>query len=397
MTTTSRFVRCAFASVFVVGIGSGGMVLADDVIGDPNNGYGPNDRPAFLLVSISDTFDIPAVPLLEGGAEDIESVRDAIAAGAAEAGSPLVRVTVGTYVAGTNFKTTRFSGLSPITIDLAPAPPDPADPDHPTNFDENQFTILGSFKTLDPDDTIHMMTPYPGGVTSAAELAFFNASVFFDDLEGGLSLFPTTLEAALFVYDHQGADTGATLQEIVDTMFDVPTGSPLEMVCHSPCEAEGTLFPHSGDDDGNPFFSVFDPTGTVNLAICVPVDVDIKPDTTLNSINVGHNGDLPVAVLTTDDFNAVDELDPETFVAVLREEDGHLVAGSEVYADHWAEEDVDDDGDLDVILHFSVPDLVAGDDAPLNEDSEVMDFLGLTYDGQCVVGSDSVRTVGHTH
>jgi hypothetical protein len=388
MVRAAGFVRFAFVSLFVVGIGSGRAVLASE------EDFGPNNRPAFLLVSIADTFDLPAVPLLENGSEDVQSVRDAIAAGATEAGSPLVRVTVGTYVAGPNFKTTRFSGLSPITIDLGPAPPDPAT-GQPASYDGHQFTILGSFKTLDPDATIHMMTPYPGGVTSAAEVAFFNASAFVDDLEGGLSLFPTTLEAALFVYDHQGADTGATLQEIVDTMFDVPTGSPLEMVCHSPCEAEGTLFPHSDDDDGNPFSSIFDPAGTVIVAICLKVDVDVKPNNTQNSINVGHNGDLPVAVLTTDDFNAVEELDPETFVAVLREEDGHLVAGSEVYADHWAEEDVDGDGDLDVILHFSVPDLVAGDDAPLNGDSEVIDFLGLTDDGQCVVGSDSVHPVGH--
>jgi hypothetical protein len=389
MARAAGFVRFAFVSLFVVGIGSGRAVLADE------EDFGPNNRPAFLLVSIADTFDVPTIPLLEGGSEDVQSVRDAIAAGAAEAGSPLVRVTIGTYVAGENFKTTRFSGLSPITIDLGDAPPDPLTGE-PSDYDGNQFTILGSFKTLDPDDTIHMMTPYSGGVTSAGELAFFNASPFFDDLdlEDALPPFPTTLQVALFVYDHKG-DAEATLQEIADSMFDVPTESPLQMVCHSPCEAEGTLFPHSDDDDGNPFFSVFDPAGTVNVAICVPVDVDIKPDTTQNSINIGHNGDLPVAVLTTDDFDAVEELDPETFVAVLREEDGHLVAGSEVYADHWAEEDVDDDGDLDVILHFSVPGLVAGDDAPLSGDSEVIDFVGLTYDGQCVVGSDSVHPVGH--
>jgi len=269
MASTSGSLQFAAALLGLGALCVGGTAMADDVLPDPNN------RPAFLIVSAEPEFEIPSDEDILLGDE----------------GSPVVLVNIGTYLAGENLKGTRFEGLSPVIIDLVGVPLD-AD----GSFDGHQFTILGSFKTLDPDAQVHMMTPYPGGVVDAAELAFFNASPYFGDL----ARFPTTVSMAQFVYDNQG-DAGATLQEILQAMFAVPTGSPLELVCHSPCEAEGTLFPHSDEDPLNNFHSLFDPTDLdetiVSVDVCLPVEFDVKPNNSQNSINVGHQGDLPVAVL----------------------------------------------------------------------------------------------------
>lgn len=51
-------------------------------------------------------------------------------------------------------------------------------------------------------------------------------------------------------------------------------------------------------------------------------------------------------------------------------------------------EDVDEDGDLDLMLHFSVRDtgIVCGDTSA--------SLTGETFDGQPIAGSDSIKTVG---
>lgn len=69
------------------------------------------------------------------------------------------------------------------------------------------------------------------------------------------------------------------------------------------------------------------------------MDVDVKPDNTENKVNTKNQGVIPVAILTTDDFDA-------TTV------DGSSAQLEGVAASHFALENVDRDGDLDMILHF---------------------------------------------
>jgi len=108
----------------------------------------------------------------------------------------------------------------------------------------------------------------------------------------------------------------------------------------------------------------------------IVVQIDIKPGSNPNSINPDSEGVIPVAILTTPDFDAY-------FVDAETVRFGPLGA----WAEHWALEDVDGDGDEDMILHFRTQDtgIRAGDTEA--------ELTGKTWDGMDIYGSDSVRTV----
>jgi predicted outer membrane repeat protein len=99
------------------------------------------------------------------------------------------------------------------------------------------------------------------------------------------------------------------------------------------------------DQRGEGFARIY--AGTVDIgALEVQswfAQIDIKPGSDPNSLNLASNGVIAVAIHTTDDFDA------------------SLVNASTVQfaganAVHWALEDVDGDGDLDMVLHFRVQD-----------------------------------------
>jgi hypothetical protein len=104
------------------------------------------------------------------------------------------------------------------------------------------------------------------------------------------------------------------------------------------------------------------------------VELDIKPGSDPNSININGRGVIPVAILTTDEFDAAD-VNPETAVFVP----GHASPAK------YNLEDVDGDGDLDLMLHFRTEEtgLAPGDTEAV--------LRGETYDGLGIKGSDSVR------
>jgi len=77
------------------------------------------------------------------------------------------------------------------------------------------------------------------------------------------------------------------------------------------------------------------------------VSIDIKPGSCTNSVNLKSEGVIPVAILTTCSFDAT-KVDHET-VRFGRE-------GWEAKPVHYALEDVDNDGDIDMILHFRTQD-----------------------------------------
>ncbi|MGA1790445.1 MAG: hypothetical protein ACMUIM_03085 [bacterium] len=121
-----------------------------------------------------------------------------------------------------------------------------------------------------------------------------------------------------------------------------------------------------------------------NVGIFVILPIDIKPGSYPNSINLKSNGVLPVAILTTDAFDAL-RVDPNTVTL------GDLDAGGTSLPVKSGEEDVDDDGDTDLILHFSVPELVA--EKALNKNSTEAVLTGETFESIPIRGRDSVRIV----
>jgi len=106
----------------------------------------------------------------------------------------------------------------------------------------------------------------------------------------------------------------------------------------------------------------------------ITVLIDIKPGSDANSINLGAKGVVPVAVLTTADFDAT-TLKPDTVV----------LAGAE--PKRWTAEDVDGDGDLDLLFHFRTQEL------DLTESSTEATLTGQTLDDDDITGTDSVRIV----
>lgn len=104
------------------------------------------------------------------------------------------------------------------------------------------------------------------------------------------------------------------------------------------------------------------------------VEIDIKPGSDPNSINLKSKGVVPVAVLTTDDFDA-STIDPET------------VFFSDATPVRWTMEDVDNDGELDMLFHFKTESLT------LDENSHEATLTGDTTDGLHVRGTDTVNIV----
>jgi hypothetical protein len=109
------------------------------------------------------------------------------------------------------------------------------------------------------------------------------------------------------------------------------------------------------------------------------VAIDVKPGGFPNSINPRNKGVIPVAVPTTDTFDAT-AVDPTTVF--------FGATGSEAAPVHSALEDVDGDGNTDMILHFRTQDtgIVCGNTSA--------SLTGNTFSGQAIEGSDSIRTVG---
>ncbi|HKC62850.1 MAG TPA: hypothetical protein VKB86_04400 [Pyrinomonadaceae bacterium] len=115
------------------------------------------------------------------------------------------------------------------------------------------------------------------------------------------------------------------------------------------------------------------------LQTVLTVTIDIKPGEVHNSINPRSSGVIPVAILTTGSFDAT-TIDPTTV--------RFGAGGTEAASAHFALEDVNGDGRLDMILQFRTQDtgIVCG--------TASASLTGKTSGGQAIRGSDSVNTVG---
>ena len=365
-----------------------GLCLAaygDDVF-DPNNGYGPTDRPVFAFISATPIFELPIIGEVD---ERLRKRADSL-------GSPMICLNIGTFVAGDSIETTRFESPGVATFDPDEVPVPNSVKDVPAEFVGNQLTMVGGFKTLEPDSTIHLMTPYPQPISPNVQKAYFNASVFFEN--GVLGTFPTTVKVALFIFDNQG-DAGASINDILQQIFFVDLAAPVVLQPPPPPPSPpiltggGIFFPHTPGDGPFSFDLDLDlEDGVLDADVCFKIAIDVKPGSSQNIVNVkDDSGVLSITVLTTGSFDAFFELDPDTVVAVLIGTDGEVVR--EVGADRFMVHDVDGDGDKDITYKFSMKDLTNGPNAPLSTTKTTLTLRGETFEGMCVEGSDVITVV----
>ena len=142
--------------------------------------------------------------------------------------------------------------------------------------------------------------------------------------------------------------------------------------------------------NGDPINLTFYGNIPINLVILESeMEVDIKPGNDENNINLKSKGVVPAAVLTTDDFDAA-TIDPASA----------KLAGAS--PERWKLEDVDGDGDDDLLFHFRTQDLELDQSsteatltaklAPLTDQMSIRS-AEMTNDGAIVSATDEVRII----
>lgn len=116
----------------------------------------------------------------------------------------------------------------------------------------------------------------------------------------------------------------------------------------------------------------------------VAVALDVRPGSDSNPVNLKSSGVLPVAILSTPDHDALD-----TDVATLRLGDPRLNGVASPVRS--AVEDVNGDGLLDLVLHFSMVDLVTN--GALDASSTAVTLTGAALNGSQIAGADAVTVV----
>ena len=114
-----------------------------------------------------------------------------------------------------------------------------------------------------------------------------------------------------------------------------------------------------------------------------PVIIDIKPGSDPNSINLGANGVVPVAILSSTEFDAT-QVDPETVtlagagVAVIGKGNKFLASV----------EDVNGDGLNDLVLKVETENF-----NPTQFQAGFANLTGITFGGEAIEGSDTIVIV----
>jgi hypothetical protein len=117
------------------------------------------------------------------------------------------------------------------------------------------------------------------------------------------------------------------------------------------------------------------------IADFTPITIDIKPGDTVNTINLGSKGNVPVAILSTATFDAA-TIDPASIslenAAVRLRGNGTVMATLQ---------DVNADGLPDLLVHIVTQAL------SLSESDTEATLTAMTFAGEPVRGSDLVRVI----
>jgi len=201
------------------------------------------------------------------------------------------------------------------------------------------------------------------GSTTAPNYVGPMDGVFTDPVYAFALVFLSAGEAeTIYLYDESNNLLGTVTAPNPSGFFGVLSDTPIKKFV-----IDNGVFPNGWPDR----FFIDDFRANEPL---IEVSIDIKPGSYPNSINLKSKGVVAVAVLTTVDFDA-STVDPATVE----------FAGATPL--RWTLEDVDNDGDLDMLFHFDTQTL------QLNENSTEATLTGETVGGQEFTGTDTVRIV----
>lgn len=118
---------------------------------------------------------------------------------------------------------------------------------------------------------------------------------------------------------------------------------------------------------------------SLQKSAAIRVTIDVKPGDTPTTLEPKRQGMVPIAVLSTKDFDAA-QIDPDTARAGA--------TGIEASAFKYMLEDVDRDKDVDLLMLFRVADLA------LTCQSKGVTVKAKTDKGQDIEGTEMVTMVG---
>jgi hypothetical protein len=190
-----------------------------------------------------------------------------------------------------------------------------------------------------------------------------SCSDIYTGVDGNLSAEPLYIDAANGEFQLESSSP------MIDAGNNSATNIPAEDLDGHPRIIDGNLDGVAVVDMG-----AYEQQGNASINI----SIDIKPRSFPNSINPSAKGVITVAVLTTDDFDALQVDLGSVRFGPAEAERTHKQAHVE---------DVDYDGDMDLVVHFRTQEtgIQCGDTEAT--------LTGETFDGQSFAGIDSIRTV----
>jgi hypothetical protein len=251
----------------------------------------------------------------------------------------------------------------------------------------------------------HMFTPNPPNpdapIPAEIQDAFFNASnlgallaIIPEEGETNPSTYQIAEVVAAHIYsnldpnfDGDFSDAQApTSEQIADVATHLFSSSQHLSLQQAPDEGgddrvadNGDMFPHTPLGALFSYEIAFTEDGDVEVSdVCKIVPLDVRPWSTKNRIWLKSKGNLWIAMLSTDDFDAADVDDDTVECGGVAPKKCKLL-------------DVNKDGVKDLLCRWKIQDLVKA--GVLHKDSESLSVMAMLDDGSCVEGEDFVDIV----